>query len=124
MNNRRLAQAVTNTVDKISQRGVHVIKKHKDQYQVLDIVKGQASMKNLPTYEAAHAVATALNRGRVVNQKRLHHLVASYNKWHNDCVFYQHALRENTTEYHDTLLFRLELSLGRLEQINEQLRCL
>lgn len=118
-NAKQLARQLDMLVQQVADRGVYVpVQNPQGYYDVVDYLRNEIMIADVPTHQLANHLSTALNQRRHFSPSYLQTQLDRFHKLSVDCEYYQHTALTSTDE------FKVQLAQIRLDDAKMQIRML
>jgi hypothetical protein len=123
-----LASKLDTIADRVIKRGVLVVEKNSDGfYNLIDYFNKNVILIDIPTLALAKSICEYMNNKRDTNKRKffqdLQHLLNSYHKLNNDCIFYRHTIKVAKDMMRvEIALTRLDVTLVKLKSLHQQIQ--
>lgn len=123
-----LASKLDTIADRVIKRGVLVVEKNSDGfYNLIDYFNKNVILVDVPTLALAKSICEYMNNKRDTNKRKffqdLQHLLNSYHKLNNDCIFYRHTIKVAKDMMRvEIALTRLDVTLVKLKSLHQQIQ--
>lgn len=106
----------------VAKKGIFVVKKTKIGYDIIDYIKKEVLIADIPFSKTANNFCDSLNKEGERGVAQLTHHVRVYHKHMNDIMFYKHTIRtsKDTTKVF-TAGVRMQDSLGMVKEAKHHL---
>ena len=120
-NSRKLAKKLRDLQNKLSEKSVYAVKKHRSNYAVAEVNTNASIVINLPSYNVADKIATNLNRSlstpERINTKIKPHLDKYYQQKH-ELVYFKNILKNSSSRESRLVIY------DRIDDINVKMNTL
>lgn len=122
-NKQQLVQQLDSIAQHVADRGVYfAVPNANGFYDVIDYIREQTVVHDVPTKQLADHIGTALNQRQHFSPSYLRTLLDRYHKLINDCLHYRHTLASSTDHFKLYLAqTRLDDALIQLDQLGHDL---
>jgi len=120
-NSKKLAKKLRDLQNKLSEKSVYAVKKHRNSYAVAEVNTNASIVINLPSYNVADKIATNLNRSlstpERINTKIKPHLDKYYQQKH-ELVYFKNILKNSSSRESRLVIY------DRIDDINVKMNTL
>jgi len=123
-----LAEKLDTIANRVIKRGVLVVERNSDGFfNLVDYFNKNVVIVDIPTLSLAKSICDYFNNKRDTNKRKffvdLQHLIYSYHKLNNDCIFYRHTIKVAKDIMRvEIALTRLDVTLVKLKSLNQQMQ--
>lgn len=128
INKKKLAKTLDAVVNSVAKKGIYVIDKNiNGDYVIVDYLKKQIVLDELPKREIAEKFCNLLNRGRKLEHNRIRNikeLIKKYHQLNNDCIYYRHVINNDGGSHlnKEAIYTRLEYTKMHISHVLEKLK--
>jgi hypothetical protein len=117
-----IAKKLEKLSSNVAKKGIFVVKKTKIGFDVINYIKKEVLVADIPFSNVANNFCDSLNRDGESGVAQIKHHVHMYHKHNNDIVFYKHTIRtsKDTTQVF-TAGVRMQDSLGMVKEAKRHL---
>lgn len=125
INKYKLSNQLDQLADNVIKRGVYVIDKTGQSTNIVDYLKKQTVLTDIPTVEMANNICDQLNKLRIKQKPNLfqaQHLIDYCNRLNSDTICYRHTINTTRDDFkRDLVAVRLDSTLQTLKQVIYQI---
>jgi len=125
MNKRALAKKLDNLASNVAKRGVYVVTKKDDYYEVQNYMTKQVLVTEIPVRVLAERICNLYNKGKKqpMSQKlQMKSLSTAYFKLKTDLIVFKHTMKTTKDmDKYDVAEFRASEVASRLNHVTQQL---